>query len=173
MKAFAKTALITGTAFGIPMGVIAGIVFGVARGFSSGVSFGLAIAPISGLAFGLSMAGFMAIQRRRVSQTRPEFTGERLLHDGPANHFLNGEGVGGWLYLTEQRLLFRSHKFNIQPHELSVPLVDISEVRPVRTAKIVPNGLRLVTRSGRDERFVVQAHRRWCDEIIRAQTRVA
>jgi hypothetical protein len=173
MKPFAKTALITGTAFGLPMGLLAGIVIGIAHGFSHGALVGLVTVGASGLAFGLSMAGFMTIQRRRFAKARPEFTGEHLLHDGPANHFLNGEGVGGWLYLTERRLLFRSHQFNIQPHELSVPLAEIAEVHPVRTAKIFPNGLRLVTRSGQEDRFVVEANRRWCDEIVRAQTQVA
>ena len=173
MRAFAKTALITGVAFGIPMGLLAGVVFGIAHGFSSGVRFGLMLAPISGVAFGLAMTGFMAIQRRRFAQGRSQFTGEQLLHDGPANHFLNGEGVGGWLFLTKERLLFRSHQFNIQRHELSVPLAEIAEVQPVWTAKMFPNGLRVVTRSGRAERFVVEARRRWCDEIAKAQTSAA
>ncbi len=152
------------------MGLVAGVVITNARGFSFKVSFGLAMAVVSGAAFGLAMAGFMAIQRRRFSRARPEFTGEQLLRDGPANHFLNGEGVGGWLFLTQERVLFRSHQFNIQRHELSVPLAEIAEVQPVRTAGIFPNGLLLVTRSGRQERFVVGEHRRWCDEIVRAQT---
>ena len=173
MKSFVKTALITGVAFGIPMGIFFGVRMGIVHGFSAGVSFGLVTGAASGLAFGLAMAGFMAIQRRRFSQARPEFRGEELLHDGPANHLLNGEGVGGWLFLTRERLLFRSHQFNNQPHELSVPLAEIAAVQPVRTAKIFPNGLRLVTRSGREERFVVEAHRRWRDEILRAQRRVA
>jgi len=173
MQSFAKTALITGVAFGIPMGLLAGVVFGIVRGLSNGVVFGLVTAAISGLAFGLAMAGFIAIQRRRFAQARPDFTGEQLLHDGPANHFLNGEGVGGWLFLTKERLLFRSHRFNFQRHELSMPLEDIAEVQPVRTAKVFPNGLRCVTHSGRDDRFVVEAHRRWCGEIVRAQTEMA
>ena len=145
---------------------------GIVSGFSGGLSFGLVTGAASGLAFGLAMAGFMAIQRRRFSRTRPEFRGEELLHDGPANHFVNGEGVGGWLFLTRDRLLFRSHQVNIQPHELSVPLADIAEIQPVRTARIFPNGLRLVTRSGREERFVVEAHRRWSDEILKELRRV-
>jgi len=119
------------------------------------------------------MTGFMAIQRRRFSRARVELIGEQLLHDGPANHFLNGEGVGGWLFLTKERLLFRSHQFNVQRHELSVPLKEIAEVQPVRTARIFPNGLRLVTRSGKEERFVVREHGRWRDEIVRAHTNMA
>jgi hypothetical protein len=173
MKSFTKTALISGAAFGVPMGVLAGGVMAITRGFSFGMSFGLAMAVASGAAFGLAMAGFLAIQRRRFSRARAELTGERLLHDGPANHFLNGEGVGGWLFLTKERLLFRSHQFNVQRHELSVLLKDIAEVQPVRTARIFPNGLRLVTRSGSEERFVVREHGTWRDEIVRAQTSTA
>jgi hypothetical protein len=173
MKPFAKTALIIGAAFGIPMGLLAGVVVGIARGLSNGVVSGLVSAPAFGLAFGLSMARFMAIQRRRFAQARPQFTEEQLLHDGPANHFLNGEGVGGWLFLTRERLLFRSHPYNLQPHELSIPLEAIAEVQPVRTAMVLPNGLRLVTHSGREERFVVEARLKWCDEIVRAQSGMA
>ena len=169
MKSFVKTALTTGVAFGIPTGILAGVVFGISRGFSNGVVFGLVSALILGLPFGLAMAGFMAMQRRRFARIRPDFTGEQLLHDGPANHFLNGEGVGGWLFLTKERLLFRSHRFNFQQHQLSIPLEDIAEVQPVRTAKIFPNGLRVVTHSGRDDRFVVEANQTWCSEIVKAQ----
>ena len=168
MKSFIKTALINGTAFGVPMGVLAGVVMAVARGLSFGVPFGLAMAAASGAAFGLATAGFMAIQRRRFSRARAEFIGEQLVHDGPANHFLNGEGVGGWLFLTKKRLLFRSHQFNVHRHELSVPLKEIAEVQPVRTARIFPNGLRLVMRSGEGLRFVVREHGRWRDEIAKA-----
>ncbi|MBL9174784.1 MAG: hypothetical protein JNL10_14700 [Verrucomicrobiales bacterium] len=173
MKSFAKTALMVGAAFGTPMGVLAGVVMGIARGSSAGILFGLATAIASGLAFGVTTAGFMAVQRRRIAIARPEFTGEQLLHDGPANHFLNGEGVGGWLFLTRERLLFRSHQFNVQPHEWSIPLADITEVPAVRTARVFPNGLRLVTQAGITERFVVEAHRKWCEEISRAQARAA
>jgi len=170
MKSFTKTALIATIAFGIPMGTLAGIIIGFAHGLSAGVSFGIKAAAGSGLPFGLLLASFMVIQRWRFSRARPEFTGEHLLHDGPANHFLKAEGVGGWLFLTKERLLFRSHQFNVQRHELSIPLAEITHVSPVKTARIFPNGLSIVTRSGRGERFVVEANQTWCDEILRAQT---
>lgn len=138
---------------------------GIAPGLSGGVLFGL----MAGGAFGLIMASFKAMQMRRFTQARSEFTSEELLHDGPANHLLNRESVGGWLFLTKKRLLFRSHPINVQRHELSVPLAEIAEVQPVRTAGVIPNGLRVLTRSGTDDRFVVEARRKWCDEILRAQ----
>jgi hypothetical protein len=76
--------------------------------------------------------------------------------------------VGGWLYLTDQRLVFLSHGFNIQEHKLSIPLEEIVEARPCATARIIPNGLRIVTTEG-EERFVVEGRRSWADEIEQAK----
>jgi hypothetical protein len=139
----------------------------------AGWHMGLWLAVGSGLFFGVAMAAFASDQRCQFASQRPASSGEEVLHEGPANHFLNREGVGGWIYLTPRRFLFRSHAINLQPHELSIELSDISEAQPVMTAKIIPNGLRIVTRSGRDERFVVEDRRRWCYEIANAQKTVA
>ena len=173
MKPFLRTALVTGTAFGVFMGLFWAVVGAVGPESWLGGPLRVALAVVSGVPFGLAMAGFAAIQRRRFARVRPELAGEDLLHDGPANHWLHGEGVGGWLFLTKERLLFRSHRFNVQRHELSVPLADITRVRAVRTAKLFPNGLRVNLGSGHVERFVVRENRRWCEEILKARGRVA
>jgi len=165
MRRFVRTTLCTGIPFGVAMGVFYVLV--------AGWQGGLLLAAGSGFLFGIAMAAFASYQRRRFAAQRQAFTDEQVLYKGPANHFFNGKSVGGWIYLTPRRLLFRSHAINLQPHELSIDLSDISEALPVLTAKIIPNGLRIVTRSGRDERFVVEGHRRWCDEITNAQRRVA
>ena len=161
MVKFAKTTLFMGIPFGIGMGVL----YILAAGWHGALWLALG----SGLFFGVAMAAFMSYQRRRFALQRPAFSGEQVLHEGPANHFLNREGVGGWIYLTSRRFLFRSHAINLQPHELSIELSDISEAQPVMTAKIIPNGLRIVTSSGQDERFVVEDRRRWCYEIANAK----
>jgi hypothetical protein len=72
--------------------------------------------------------------------------------------------VGGWLYLTDKRLLFRPHGFNVQRHELSIPLADVADVQTCSTAWVIPNGLHLVT-SKVDERFVVEGRRDWVEQI--------
>jgi hypothetical protein len=172
MKSFLKTTVIMGAMFGIPMGLVAGVVFAFVGGIHFGILFGVAGGSASGLLFGLAMAAFMMFQRRRLEQARPELPGQVVLYEGAANHFMNCEGVGGWLYLTKERLQFLSHDFNIQCHEWSVALEEISEVQAVRTAKILANGLRIVTRDGKDERFVVEEHKKWCDEIVKARTHV-
>jgi hypothetical protein len=137
-----------------------GLLFAVQSGRPLGLVFGLGV----GLLFGLLLAGFAEWQRSRFTREIPDLAGEQLVKQGPANHFRGMEGVGGWLYLTERRLLFRSHRLNVQNHELSIPLGAILEARPCSTAWVVPNGLRVVTAQGA-ERFVVEGRQTWVDEI--------
>ncbi len=167
----------------VPTALI-GLAVGAGAGLFSGVMISVFqvnarpewIGIITGLAFGfvvtlspLSLLGFLLVQRRRFVRARSEFTEERLLRDGPATHLLSNEGVGGWLYLTDQRLLFRSHKLNVQKHELSIPLEDIADACAMTTAKIFSNGLHLTTRSGGKEHFVVFGNRKWSEEVNRAR----
>src|SRR6185503_13793911 len=48
--------------------------------------------------------------------------GEQLLREQAANHFLGGEARGGKLLITNRRLAFRPHRFNVQLATFSVPL---------------------------------------------------
>ena len=156
---------------GIPFGLIMAIFISLCAGWRSGVACGLA----AGLLFGVSIAVCAGRQRRRFQTESPgfSFTGEELLREGPASHFLHGESIGGWLYLTTRRLLFRSHPFNLQRHDTDLPLASIPEASPVFTAWIIPNGLLVRTVSGQHERFVVEQHERWSEEISRARSRSA
>jgi hypothetical protein len=158
MLRFAKAIIFAGVPFGLAMG----LVFAVRYGPSAGLVLGTA----TGVFFGLGMAAFAAWQRSRFTRQVPDIGGEQLLEQGPANHFKGTESVGGWLYLTDRRLVFRSHRFNVQNHTLSVPLSEIRDAQPCTTAWIVPNGLRVVTTHG-DERFVVEGRRSWVEAINR------
>jgi GRAM domain-containing protein len=149
---------------GLPFGLAMGLVFSFMTDWRMGVSLG----ALAGLMFGLGIAVFQAFQSRRFQKNRPDFSGEQLLREGPANHFRRGEGVGGWLFLTSRRLLFRSHEINLQQHELDLPLAEIAEASAVNTAWLIPNGLLVRTASGTTERFVVEQHKRWSTEIARA-----
>jgi hypothetical protein len=109
----------------------------------------------------LLIGGFQLYQYRKFSADPPSFSEEGILHQGPANRFLNGEFVGGWLWLTHHRLYFRSHKVNLQNHEGSIFLVDVSSVDSRRTFGIVPNGIHLTSNDGGVEKFVVSGRARW------------
>jgi hypothetical protein len=156
----------------LKMTVVAGVPFGICMGlffsFQSSTSTGIVLGSAAGLFFGLSLATFAAWQASRFTADDPDLQGEQLLKQGAANHFLGWEGVGGWLYLTDKRLLFRSHRINVQNHALSMPLAEMVDVQTCSTAWVVPNGLRVVTARG-DERFVVGGRRSWVDAIRQAK----
>ena len=163
---FFSMVLRTGIPFGISMGAFLWFFFGHRSiSITSGV--------LAGVLFGICMALFASYQRRRFQAERPDFHGEELIHEGPANHFFHGEGVGGWLYLTTGRLLFRSHRVNLQPHETDLPLNEISTATPSATAGFIPNGLSISTASGAVERFVVEGRKQWSDAITNAKNRNA
>jgi hypothetical protein len=156
MSRFFKTTIFAGVPFGLLMGLFFALRYGGAFGCAGGLA--------GGVLFGLTMASFVAWQSSRFSRQAPALEGERIRKQGPANHFRGWEGVGGWLYLTDKRLLFRSHGFNVQRHELSMPLAEVADVQACSTAWVIPNGLRLVTEKGA-ERFVVEGRRDWVDQI--------
>src|SRR5688572_21922907 len=46
--------------------------------------------------------------------------GETVVFESMASHYRGAEAVGGKLYLTDKRLIFKSHKLNIQNHKLII-----------------------------------------------------
>jgi hypothetical protein len=68
------------------------------------------------------LPGFM-IYRYFYTQP-PEFraeAGEQPRMELPANHFLDGEARGGRLHVTDRRLVFVPHRYNVQLDGWSVP----------------------------------------------------
>jgi hypothetical protein len=88
-------------------------------------------------------------------------TNDVLIYSGQANHFLNIESVGGYLFLYSDRLYFKSHSVNIQTHELSVGLNEIRSVGVYNTLGLVPNGLAVYLQNGKTEKFVVYKRSVW------------
>jgi hypothetical protein len=154
------------------------------RAAGSGIAFGILITfmrllsvdsqvPISnvllrglvaGVVFGVIMATFGAVMARGFTRRGQVPAGEALVRQGPANHLRRWEGVGGWLYLTDQRLLFRPHRFNFKRVEHSIPLDDVRDVQRVRTWGLIPNGLHVITAAG-TLRLVVEDRDAWLDAI--------
>lgn len=169
---FFKTALMMGVPYGVTMSffflVYSGLcmtIFGLGYRF---LAFGVAAGLISGILFGVLMAAVSYYQGRKLASENPCVPGEELFKHGMANHGRRGEGVGGYLYLTDRRLLFKSHRFNIQNHDLSIPLEDISSVRPSLTMGLIPNGLQIFV-VGRKEHFVVSQRHDWIEQIERVK----
>ncbi|EPY2283681.1 GRAM domain-containing protein [Clostridium sporogenes] len=91
--------------------------------------------------------------------------GKNVIMDGGANHFKGAESVGGWLYLTSEELIFKSHAFNVQKHETVIPLNQIVEAKAVSTLGFIPNGLHIIINSGTIEKFVVTNRKTWVKKI--------
>ena len=94
--------------------------------------------------------------------TQPD---EDILFQTGANHFKGIEGVGGKLYLTNKRLVFKSHKLNIQNHELSIDLTDIKKVERFKTAELVENGLTVTSGDNNIDKFVVEKVDEWVEKM--------
>lgn len=101
--------------------------------------------------------------------TAPTFgSDEALLHRGGANRVLRFESVGGYLFLTSTRLVFRPHRINRQTGETSLPLGGIEEVRLAKMFWIIPNAVTVHFEGGAVEKFVVERRADWVESISRA-----
>ncbi len=90
--------------------------------------------------------------------------GENILFETGANHFKNVEATGGKLYLTNKRLVFISHKLNVQNQELSIPVSEIVDTEKYKKFGIIDNGLVIPT-TDYIEKFVVQKGNEWIKKI--------
>lgn len=158
MKEILKVILYAGVPFGLVMGLFTGITNGLSKGILGGI--------FSGIIFGLVLSLFTQYQRNKFRKNSSEITmGKTILLDGGANHFIGREGVGGWLFLTPDEVIFKSHKFNVQNHKTIIPLSEIAEVKAVATAGFIPNGLHIIDKAGHVERFVVNNRKVWIQKL--------
>ena len=119
---------------------------------------------VSGLLFGW-LIGLFANSKFVTQGTKIDIEAdETILFETGANHFKGSEGVGGKLYLTNKRLVFKSHKLNVQNHQLSISLSDIEKVDRYKTLGIINNGLVVTITKNTIEKFVVQQPDEWIDK---------
>ena len=143
---FVKTMLLAGVPFGLMLGLVNGVRHGWQAGLGSGV--------VCGFLFGFLIAMFLRRQARRFEQLRPQYEPEGIVLDAPANL----GGAGGWLVLTKQRIVFEPHKLQMGAKRVSVPLGDITEVRPA-SGKLVRR-FEVVTK-GATHSFLVENREQW------------
>jgi len=160
MSRFVKMALLNGVPYGIAMGLF----FWMQKQNPVGMVLGL----VSGMVFGVVMAGFFTYFRARAERNTPDLPGESVLKRGIATLRRGWEGVGGYFYLTDQRVLFRPHQFNVQSQDCTIALADIVAIELSVTLVFVPNALRIQTKSD-SFLFVVEERQAWMDAINQAR----
>ena len=125
------------------------------------VTGALVSGAISGCLFGW-LIGKFAISKFVNKTTKikidPE---EKMIFQTDANHLKGMEAVGGKLYLTDKRMIFKSHGLNIQNHELIIKLTDIKEINRFKPSGLTDNGLSIQTNEQRKEKFVVEKIEEW------------
>jgi hypothetical protein len=138
------------------IGALLGYLFGPWIGISGGVIILLALVYF-----------FILPELKKQSQVE-NIDNKPIGYAGSANHFMNGEAMGGQLFLFDDRLEFKSHRLNIQEHTKVIDLKNIKEVNFYNSLGIVPNGLAIITTDGKREKFIVTKRQTWKQEIERA-----
>jgi GRAM domain len=92
---------------------------------------------------------------------------EIIIRKSRANHLKPFEGVGGKLYLTNQRLFFKSHFLNIQTHEESILLENIAFVE-AKYNDFISSKITIFLKNGSVEKFHIAKRKRWVEEIEKA-----
>jgi hypothetical protein len=93
---------------------------------------------------------------KRIDTIVPElFENEKVEEEIFASLFRGIEGVGGKIFLTNDRLIFKSHSLNIQKGQTNIDYSEISSVGRRKTMKIINNGMKILTNKGQEYCFVV------------------
>ncbi len=91
---------------------------------------------------------------------------EELIKEGNANYFNRGGGLmlgqsaGGKLYLTNQRILFEGHGFNVGREAVVIYIKDI-----ISCSTGFPNTLTILNERNEEFKFAVNGKNEWCDTI--------
>lgn len=166
-----KTKLRTGLGFGGAMALFYITQNLLSREAGSGRSTvgiilaGLLAGLITGLVFVVLMQWFAKSKMGTKGIQFELEVGEEVVFQTPANHNKGLEAVGGQLLLTNQRLVFKSHKVNIQNHELSLNRGEIIGASRFKSFGMVNNGLKVILSNGSEEKFVVQQAEVWVAKL--------
>ncbi|WP_435802963.1 GRAM domain-containing protein [Polaribacter sp.] len=93
---------------------------------------------------------------KRIDNIIPELLkNEKVEEEIGASLFRGIEGVGGKMFFTNQRLIFKSHSLNIQKGQTNIDFSEIKNIEKRKTIKIVDNGIKVTTKEGKEYCFVV------------------
>ena len=103
---------------------------------------------------------------------------ETIVKERAANLQRGIETVGGKLYLTNQRLIFEAHKFNVQSAASEIDLSSVGSLQKCWTKflgfiPLTPNSLAVNTTGGKEYRFVLFGRDSWIAAINGEKSKLA
>jgi len=152
-----RNSILAGIAFGIMIWLFYLLVFAGRNAIYTGI--------LSGIAFGTIIYFFVTSKTVNDQTKLTDQDGQTIINSGRANHFMEGEAVGGKLYLLNDTIKFQSHRFNIRNHQQTIVIKDIADVSFYNTLGLIPNGLVIYMKDGTSEKFVVNNRKLWKAKI--------
>ena len=86
---------------------------------------------------------------------------ESIIKKKSANHLVGNQFVGGKLYLTNQRIVFKSHRLNVNNHQI---YFELTEIQGAVKSKLF-NGMIIILKNGEEKPFVVWGRKKLINEI--------
>jgi len=80
---------------------------------------------------------------------------ETIIYEVPANLKRSAEYVGGKLIITNERICFEPHSFNIQRKAIEIHFAEIKSLREAKVLWIIPNGLEIHLYKGEVYKFIM------------------
>ena len=86
---------------------------------------------------------------------------ESIVKKKSANYLVGNVFVGGKLYLTNERVIFKSRRLKINNNQISF---ELTEIKSVVKSKLF-NGMIIILKNGEEKPFVVWGREKWINEI--------
>ena len=99
--------------------------------------------------------------------------GAPMIISSGANHFSGRIAVGGRLFLFNDMLQFKPHKFNFYRNETQIALRDVNAVEFYDILGLFRTGMKITAVNGNVEKFVVENREIWKSKILEAQKQSA
>ena len=95
------------------------------------------------------------------------YENETVLKAADTSYVDSSAQVDGKLILTNQRIYFKTMTEEKKDIDFEILPSQIKEVMYFNTWKIIPNGLSVVTKEGKEIKFLVKNRDQWCTMINR------
>ena len=114
---------------------------------------------------------------KKLKMKTPLGINETIIRNGGANLLHGMDNAGGKLILTNQRVIFEAHRFNISRGEQLIDLMDITKVEKAWTKflgfiPLFPNAVLVTVSNGKRFRFALWGRKKWAKAILEAKVSV-